>query len=73
MWTVKQIASSRIWTRITDSVYYDDNRYAKCTSFLYHVDVNTIFIFNIKFQLIHNYIHLGIISIFLSIFISKLK
>ena len=28
----KQTASSRIWTRVTDSIYSDDNRYAKHAS-----------------------------------------
>ena len=25
-----QTALSRIWTRVTDSISYDDNHYAKC-------------------------------------------
>ena len=28
-WTETQTASSKIWTRIADSISYDDNRYAK--------------------------------------------
>ena len=26
--------SFRIWTRVTDSISYDDNRYAKCPSYV---------------------------------------
>ena len=37
-------ASSRIWTRITDSVFYFDKRYIKCTANLrLFVELSNIF------------------------------
>ena len=40
-WFIPKVsATSRIWTRVADSIFYDDNRYAKHTSHLLGTSVN---------------------------------
>ena len=42
-WRETQIASSRIWTQVTDFIFYDDNRYADCTYLHYNKFLEKLF------------------------------